>query len=45
MRKKLFNLRAETELQEVTRDAFDQLPEGTKLSTVKDLNAERTRLI
>lgn len=24
---------------------YDQLPEGTKLPTVKELNAERTRLI
>ena len=37
--------RAEIELQEASRAAFDQLPEGTKLPTVKELNAERTRLI
>ncbi len=37
--------RAEIELQEAARTAFDQLPEGTKLPTVKELNAERTRLI
>ena len=37
--------RAEIELQEAARAAFDQLPEGTKLPTVKELNAERTRLI
>ena len=37
--------RAEIELQEAARAAFDQLPKGTKLSTVKELNAERTRLI
>ena len=33
------------ELQEAARVAFDQLPEGTKLPTVKELNAERIRLI
>lgn len=33
------------ELQEAARAAFDRLPEGTKLPTVKELNAERTRLI
>ena len=37
--------RAEIELQEAARAAFDQLPEGTKLPTVKELNAQRTRLI
>ena len=37
--------RAEIELQEAARAVFDQLPEGTKLPTVKELNAERTRLI
>lgn len=37
--------RAEIELQEAARAAFDQLPEGTKLPTVKELNAERTSLI
>ena len=37
--------RAEIELQEAARAAFDQLPERTKLPTVKELNAERTRLI
>lgn len=37
--------RAKIELQEVARAAFDQIPEGTKLPTVKELNAERTRLI
>ena len=37
--------RAEIELQEAARSAFDQLPGGTKLPTVKELNAERTRLI
>lgn len=37
--------RAEIELQEATRTAFDQLPEGTKLPSVKELNAERTRLL
>ena len=37
--------RAEIELQEAARTAFDQLPEGTKLPSVKELNAERTRLL
>ena len=37
--------RAEIELQGAARAAFDQLPKGTKLPTVKELNAERTRLI
>ena len=37
--------RAEIELQEAARAAFDQLPKGTKLPTVKELNAERSRLI
>jgi hypothetical protein len=37
--------RAEIELQEAARAAFDQLPDGTKLPTGKELNAERTRLI
>ena len=37
--------RAEIELQEAAGAAFDQLSEGTKLPTVKELNAERTRLI
>ncbi len=37
--------RAEIELQEAARAAFDQLPEGTKLPTVKELNAERKKLI
>lgn len=37
--------RAEIELQEATGTAFDQLPEGTKLPSVKEQNAERTRLI
>ena len=37
--------RTEIELQEAARAAFDQLPEGMKLPTVKELNAERTRLI
>ena len=37
--------RAEIELQEAARVAFDQLPDGTKLPTVKELNTERTRLI
>ena len=37
--------RAEIELQEAARVSFDQLPEGTKLPTVKELSAERTRLI
>ena len=37
--------RAEIELQEAARASFDQLPEGTKLPTVKELSAERTRLI
>lgn len=37
--------RAEIELQEAARTAFNQLPEGTKLPTVKELNAERTSLI
>jgi len=37
--------RAEIELQEAARAAFDQLSEGTKLPTVKELNSERTRLI
>ena len=34
-----------TEDGEAARAAFDQLPKGTKLPTVKELNAERTRLI
>lgn len=37
--------RAEIELQEAARVAFDQLPDGTKLPTVKELNAERSKLI
>ena len=37
--------RAEIELQEAARAAFNLLPEGTKLPTVKELNAERTKLI
>jgi len=37
--------RAQIELQEAARAAFDQLPEGTKLPTVKELNTERKRLI
>ena len=36
--------RAEIELQEAARAAFNQLTVGTKLPTVKELNAERTRL-
>lgn len=37
--------RAELELHEAAKNAFDALPEGTKLPTIKDLNAERKRLI
>ena len=37
--------RAEIELQEAARAAFDALPEGFKLPTVKELTAERSRLI
>ena len=36
------------DLERMTNEAVtgaDQLPEGTKLPTVKELNAERTRLI
>ena len=37
--------RAEIELQQATRAAFNQLPKGMKLPTAKDLNAERMKLI
>lgn len=37
--------RAEIELQEAARAAFDALPEGSKLPTVKELTEERSRLI
>lgn len=37
--------RAEIELQEAAKAAFEALPEGMKLPTVKELNAERSRLI
>ena len=37
--------RAEIELQEAARVSLDQLQKGTKVPTVKELNAERTRLI
>ena len=37
--------RAEIELQEAARAAFDLLPEETKLPKVKDLNEERRRMI
>ena len=37
--------RAELELHEAAKNAFDALPEGTKLPTIKELNAERKRLV
>ena len=37
--------RAELELHEAAKNAFDALPEGTKLPTIKELSAERKRLI
>ncbi len=37
--------RAEIELQEAARAAFDALPEGPKLPTIKELNKKRSRLI
>lgn len=37
--------RAEIELHEAAKAAFDALPKGTKLPTVKELNAERSQLI
>ena len=37
--------RTEIELQEAARADFNQLTVGTKLPTVKELNAERARLI
>lgn len=37
--------RAELELHEAAKNAFDALPEGTKLPTIKDLSAERRRLV
>ena len=35
----------EKELHEAAKNAFDALPEGTKLPTIKELNAERKRLV
>lgn len=37
--------RSELELHEAAKNAFDALPEGTKLPTIKELTAERKRLI
>ena len=37
--------RSEIELHEAAKAAFDALPKGTKLPTVKELNTERSRLI
>ena len=37
--------RAELELHEAAKNAFDNLSEGTKLPTIKELNTERRRLI
>lgn len=37
--------RPELELHEAAKNAFDALPEGTKLPTIKELNAERRKLI
>lgn len=37
--------RAELELHETAKKAFDTLPEGTKLPTIKALNAERKTLV
>lgn len=37
--------RTELELHEAAENAFDALPEGTKLPTVKELTAERKCLI
>ena len=37
--------RAELELHEAAKNAFDALPEGTKLPTIKELSAERKRLV
>ena len=37
--------RAGLELHEAAKNAFDVLPEGTKLPTIKELNAERKQLI
>ena len=37
--------RSELELHEAAKRAFDALPRGTKLPTIKELNAERKKLI
>lgn len=37
--------RSELELHEAAKRAFDALPEGSKLPTIKELNAERKKLI
>ena len=37
--------RAELELHEAAKNAFDVLPKGTKLPTIKELTAERKRLV
>lgn len=37
--------RAELELHEAAKTAFDALPEGTKFPTIKELTAERARLV
>ena len=37
--------RAELELHDAAKNAFDALPEGTKLPTIRELCAERKRLI
>ncbi len=37
--------RTELELHEAAKNAFDALPEGTKLPTIKELTAERKRLV
>ena len=37
--------RTELELHEAAKRAFDALPEGTKLPTIKDLNTERRKLV
>lgn len=37
--------RAELELHEAAKKAFDDLPEGSKLPTIKELNAEKKQLV
>ena len=37
--------RSDLELHEAAKKVFDALPEGTKLPTIKELNAERKKLI